>query len=45
MLPGDHFFLQSNQALFLRLVSKDLLNLIKDTHRTDERLDSRSAGD
>jgi medium-chain acyl-[acyl-carrier-protein] hydrolase len=30
MLPGDHFFIQSNQALFLRLISKELLNLIKE---------------
>jgi medium-chain acyl-[acyl-carrier-protein] hydrolase len=27
MLPGDHFFIQSNQALFLRLISRDLLSL------------------
>jgi medium-chain acyl-[acyl-carrier-protein] hydrolase len=35
MLPGDHFFIQSNQALLLRLVSKDLLNLIKE-HSPDK---------
>lgn len=33
MLAGDHFFIQSNQALFLRLISKDLTNLIREYSR------------